>query len=743
MNQPRQPFLHDLAILVAAPSQVFGREDGAIGRADGPVGVEGLWHADLRVLAGLVLTVDGRSPEHIATRSLATDENGDGLLFTFLLRELADAGPAHRSTPVRLDVERRLAPGRLTETLTVTSWLDQPVTLRLASALVRDLAPMPEVRGGSDGPPLSAGPDPLTWGNDEVTAQLSAPDAGLGSAPATLELTWDLSLSPKGSTTVTWTLVVTDQGSVVGPAGRPALDAARIAQELAERTTDPRRGTDHRLRPWLERSLADLNGLRMTTIDNPDDVFFAAGSPWYLTLFGRDSLWTARMLLPVDAAYAMGTLRVLARRAGTSVDLDSAEAPGKILHELRRAAVAHGDIALPPLYYGTIDATPLWVCTLYDAWRSGVSDEEVETLLPTLEGALRWVVEDGDADGDGFLEYLDVSGHGLANQGWKDSADSVRFADGTIATGPVALCEVQAYAYEAACTRGGPAGRLRPARRGTVPGMGGGAEGAVPGGVLVRRERGPVPRPGPGRRQAACRHVDQQHRPPAGHRSARPGRGAGRRPAPRRARIWTPGSACARCRRRTVATPRSATTADRCGRTTPRSPFSDCTAPACRAYADGCSRACSGRPWPSLRLPELWSGEGAGPLPGRLSPPGLVGRGGRRGRHRARRLLEVILQGSELGDGEERGVSGSAQLEIRGSRRRRSTRSTRSALPLSSQAPRPETVTRPSPEERSEVSQRKALRRRDSDVVLPWGGGGGNRTRVLGRRTRTSPGAAG
>ena len=264
-----------------------------------------------------------------------------------------------------------------------------------------------------------------------MTAQLSAPDAAVGSAPASLELTWDLSLSPQGSTTVGWTLAVTDQGSVVGPAGRPALDAARIAKELAERTTDPGRGTDHRLRPWLERSLADLNGLRMTTVDSPDDVFFAAGSPWYLTLFGRDSLWTARMLLPVDPAYAMGTLRVLARRAGTTVDVDSAEAPGKILHELRRAAVAHGDIALPPLYYGTIDATPLWVCLLHDAWRAGVPDDEVEALLPTLEGALRWVVEYGDADGDGFLRVLDASGHGLANQGWKDSADSVRFADGT------------------------------------------------------------------------------------------------------------------------------------------------------------------------------------------------------------------------------------------------------------------------------------------------------------------------
>jgi glycogen debranching enzyme len=143
-------------------------------------------------------------------------------------------------------------------------------------------------------------------------------------------------------------------------------------------------------------------------------------------------------------------LRVLARRAGTVADVDRAEAPGKILHELRRAASAVGSIALPPLYYGTIDATPLWVCTLHEAWSAGVPDGEVEALLPTVEDALRWVVEDGDADGDGFLEYLDHSGHGLANQGWKDSADAVRFPDGGIAVGPVALCEVQAYAYQAA-----------------------------------------------------------------------------------------------------------------------------------------------------------------------------------------------------------------------------------------------------------------------------------------------------
>jgi glycogen debranching enzyme len=451
VTQPRQPFLHDLTIQVAAPSQAFSTEDGRMGRADGPVGVHGLWHADVRVLSGLALTVDGEPPEHIATRSIPADEAGDGLVLTFLCRQLADGRSADPSNPVRVDIERRLAPGRLTETITVTSWLDQPITVRPAVALARDLAPISVIRVGErSSPPPGIGTDGLRWGDDEITATLTAAGANVGSAAETVELSWTVDLPARGAAAVGWTLAVEDRGSVVGPANHRPLDAVGRAAELAGRATSSRWARDSRLQPWLERSLADLNGLRMTTLDDPDDVFFAAGSPWFLTLFGRDSLWTARMLLPVDPGYAMGTLRVLARRAGTKVDIDTAEAPGKILHEVRRAAVAMGSMTLPPVYYGTIDATPLWVCTLHDAWRAGVPDAEVEALLPTLEGALRWVVEDGDADGDGFLEYLDDSGHGLANQGWKDSADAVRFADGTIATGPVALCEVQAYAYEAA-----------------------------------------------------------------------------------------------------------------------------------------------------------------------------------------------------------------------------------------------------------------------------------------------------
>ncbi len=188
----------------------------------------------------------------------------------------------------------------------------------------------------------------------------------------------------------------------------------------------------------------------MATADAPDQAFYAAGAPWYFTLFGRDSIWAARMMLALDVDVAAGTLRTLARRQGRTVDPPSAEQPGKIMHEMRRDTFAFGEVSLPPLYYGTIDATPLWICLLHDAWRAGMPDEVIQGLLPVLEGALAWLVDYGDADGDGFLEYLDTSGHGLANQGWKDSADAVRFHDGRQAVGPVALCEVQGYAHEAA-----------------------------------------------------------------------------------------------------------------------------------------------------------------------------------------------------------------------------------------------------------------------------------------------------
>jgi glycogen debranching enzyme len=209
------------------------------------------------------------------------------------------------------------------------------------------------------------------------------------------------------------------------------------------------RARDRRVERLVAQSLDDLAALRLTTPIDDGDTFLGAGVPWYLTLFGRDSLWAARMMLPLGTDLALGTLRALARRQGSRIDPATGEAPGKIMHELRRSDVSVSG-RLPATYYGTIDATLLWIGLLHDAWRWGLPAVAVEQLLPHLEAALGWLAEHADPDRDGFLEYRDETGRGLANQGWKDSGDAVRFHDGRLAAPPIALAEVQGYAYRAA-----------------------------------------------------------------------------------------------------------------------------------------------------------------------------------------------------------------------------------------------------------------------------------------------------
>jgi glycogen debranching enzyme len=246
-------------------------------------------------------------------------------------------------------------------------------------------------------------------------------------------LRWPLTVPAGGEASRSWSLSVHDTGAVVAPA------KARLARPHAVHADDPR------LAALLDRALADLDALLLAEPGHPRDIFAGAGAPWYLTLFGRDALWTATLLLPFDVALAGGTLRTLARAQGRTTDPGTGEEPGKILHERRRSTTPWED-RLPPLYYGTIDATALWICLLRDAWRWGLPTAEVRALLPSLEAALGWI----GCHGDRFLAYHDPSGRGLPNQGWKDSTDAVRFADGRQASGPIALVEVQGYAYEAA-----------------------------------------------------------------------------------------------------------------------------------------------------------------------------------------------------------------------------------------------------------------------------------------------------
>jgi hypothetical protein len=433
-----RPHLHDLITVLAAPTQLLSQRSGQIATSPDQQTAQGLIHADVRVLSGLALTVNGQPGEH-----LATFVDGNRAEFIFLLRT------PNGDPQMRLDLLRLVEPGQLVESLMISSKLTVPTEVAVGVELACDFAALESIMAGRPTAPR-AFPEPsgdrIGWVHEHLALSLLAEGANLvlSDDHCRLLLHWHASVPADGDVRLEWRLSIRDtrpEPSVHWPTEPPI--------KITDLNSPPG-NVDDRLWPWLTRSLDDLNGLWMATRDAPGDGFFAAGAPWYLTLFGRDSIWAARMLLPLDLGPARATLRTLAHRQGTRTDIDAAEEPGKILHELRDRTRRFGTTQLPPIYYGTIDATPLWICLLHDAWRAGLPGPEVVELLPALDGALRWLTRYGDADGDGFLEYIDASGHGLSNQCWKDSTDSIRFHDGRPATGPIAVCEVQGYAYEAA-----------------------------------------------------------------------------------------------------------------------------------------------------------------------------------------------------------------------------------------------------------------------------------------------------
>ena len=209
------------------------------------------------------------------------------------------------------------------------------------------------------------------------------------------------------------------------------------------------RTTDGRLAEAYTRSIEDLAALRLHDPEGERRPVLAAGAPWYMALFGRDALIAAYMALPIDRNLALGVLEALADLQGTVVDPATEEEPGRIVHETRYLGAERISLTGHSAYYGSIDATPLFVVLLGELSRWGLEDDDLKRLLPHADRALYWMEHYGDRDGDGFLEYLRASDRGLVNQGWKDSGDAIRYRDGRIAVAPLALCEVQGYAYAA------------------------------------------------------------------------------------------------------------------------------------------------------------------------------------------------------------------------------------------------------------------------------------------------------
>ena len=198
------------------------------------------------------------------------------------------------------------------------------------------------------------------------------------------------------------------------------------------------------------RSVVDLAALRLVAeVEGNEYSLPAAGLPWFMTLFGRDTLIVSYQSLLVGPELAAGALRALADYQGTEMDDFQDEEPGKILHEIRYGELTTLGKTPHRPYYGSADSTPLFLVLLSEYWRLTGDDGLVRELEPVARAALRWMDEFGDTDEDGYIEYETRSTRGLRNQGWKDSGESVLFADGTLADPPIALCEVQGYAYDA------------------------------------------------------------------------------------------------------------------------------------------------------------------------------------------------------------------------------------------------------------------------------------------------------
>jgi glycogen debranching enzyme len=225
--------------------------------------------------------------------------------------------------------------------------------------------------------------------------------------------------------------------------GRMINELQRSSDQWMESVTEFR--SDSRLLNLLmDRSLRDLNMLR-SALGNEE--YFAAGVPWFVALFGRDSLITALQTLAYDPGIAARTLRLLAKYQAQKADQWRDAQPGKIMHELRDGELAHiGEIPQTP-YYGTVDATPLFLILLaiHSAWTGDLA--LFKELRGNVEAALEWIAKYGDSDGDGYVEYASATEHGLVNQGWKDSGDAMVNADGSLAGPPIALVEVQGYVY--------------------------------------------------------------------------------------------------------------------------------------------------------------------------------------------------------------------------------------------------------------------------------------------------------
>jgi glycogen debranching enzyme len=416
----------------------------------------GLFHEDTRYLSCFVLRINGRRP------SVLSSGNAEYYSAAFFL-----TNPELRQLPAQtLSIQRfRFIGDGLSEILVVQSHLDYAVPLELRISCGVDFADLFEVKRDRfvKRGQFTRAHRPnefllFEYRHDDFLAatrlHCSEPFGVAGD-----ELVLRTKLDPAGTWKARLQVEVQRGHRVFSPIAREDREASMALQQWREggqlleawRNQLPTLEADWQaLKMTYEQSIADLAALRLhADVEGNEYALPAAGLPWFMAIFGRDTLITSYQSLLISPDLARGALFALSALQGTEVNDFKDEEPGKILHEVRFGELTIlGEMPHRP-YFGSVDATPLFLILLSEYWRLTRDDRTVEELREHALAALSWIDHYGDLDQDGFVEYRTRSPRGLRNQGWKDSWNGVLFSDGHLAEPPIALCEVQGYVYDA------------------------------------------------------------------------------------------------------------------------------------------------------------------------------------------------------------------------------------------------------------------------------------------------------
>ena len=428
---------------------------------------DGFFDHDTRLLSRYRLLIGGRSPARLSS---SVSRDNVQFLFHGANRPLPELG--RKATPPGvLHIERRrfLWRSRMFERVRIVNYSLDDHIFPLSVEIGADFRDMFEIRGMRrsirgrttspilDGRRIIFGYHGLDKRERASVVEFSEPPARLNAHRADFML----ALQPKRR----FDLFIEVGAKVEDVPGRERFRAAAREAILATRARRRQggevRAPGRRFNDWVSQSRADL---ALLTASLPTGPYPYAGIPWFSTPFGRDGLITAWQMLWLDPSLARGVLTYLASRQATEISAFRDSAPGKIMHETRRGEMANLDEIPFGLYYGGVDSTPLFVA-LAGAYADRTGDLDfIRALWPNLTAAVDWIERYGDSDGDGLIDYARGAGTGLANQGWKDSEDSIFHVDGRFPNGPIALVEVQGYAFAAYQAMAALGGRLGDAR---------------------------------------------------------------------------------------------------------------------------------------------------------------------------------------------------------------------------------------------------------------------------------------